>query len=186
MSIDRLIEVVKPPQAIGFVQDWATAESELGTALPQEYMRLVDIFGAGSFNDYLDLLTPPSQYGAGDIISTARELHELASVDWYGNPYDPYSIFPNPGGLLRWAESETEDEFYWLTNDKDPNKWPIVAREQGEEWHKFEVSTTRFILDTLSSTATAPFSRTAQRMGQPFFRPSSRTGDDFDWDGRLP
>lgn len=39
--------------------DWAEAESRLGTALPSDYKRMVETFGHGAFDGYLDLNQEP-------------------------------------------------------------------------------------------------------------------------------
>ncbi|WP_316743443.1 hypothetical protein [Streptomyces sp. MK7] len=39
--------------------DWAETESRLGTALPSDYKRMVETFGAGAFDAYLDLNQEP-------------------------------------------------------------------------------------------------------------------------------
>ncbi len=38
--------------------DWRAAEAELGTPLPRDYKEIVDLFGTGTFDDYVDLLVP--------------------------------------------------------------------------------------------------------------------------------
>ncbi|MFG3009579.1 SMI1/KNR4 family protein [Streptomyces cinerochromogenes] len=39
--------------------DWAEVESRLGTALPSDYKRMVETFGVGAFDGYLDLNQEP-------------------------------------------------------------------------------------------------------------------------------
>ncbi|POX60176.1 hypothetical protein C3492_28980 [Streptomyces sp. Ru62] len=39
--------------------DWTEVESRLGTALPSDYKRMVETFGAGAFDGYLDLNQEP-------------------------------------------------------------------------------------------------------------------------------
>ena len=39
--------------------DWAEAESRLGSALPSDYKRMVETFGVGAFDGYLDLNQEP-------------------------------------------------------------------------------------------------------------------------------
>ncbi|MFF4537244.1 hypothetical protein [Streptomyces aureus] len=42
--------------------DWAAVESRLGTALPCDYKRMVETFGPGGFDGYLDLDQEPSTH----------------------------------------------------------------------------------------------------------------------------
>ncbi|MFE4957897.1 hypothetical protein ACFRCW_28455 [Streptomyces sp. NPDC056653] len=65
----------------------------------------------------------------------------------HGNSlWEPYDLFPAPGGLLEWAGSEQADRFYWLTEGPDPDKWPIVMSEEiPDSWQRFDGSTAEFI-----------------------------------------
>ncbi|MEU8975904.1 hypothetical protein AB0D11_43130 [Streptomyces monashensis] len=47
--------------------DWAEVESRLGTALPSDYKRMVETFGVGAFDAYLDLSQEPHT-GPGDRV----------------------------------------------------------------------------------------------------------------------
>jgi hypothetical protein len=40
-------------------RDWAEVESRLGTALPSDYTRMVETFGEGAFDGFLDLIQEP-------------------------------------------------------------------------------------------------------------------------------
>jgi hypothetical protein len=38
--------------------DWPAIEADLGTRLPSDYKEIVDLFGAGSFDEYFELAVP--------------------------------------------------------------------------------------------------------------------------------
>src|ERR1044072_4420353 len=64
-SLDLLRRLVAPPGA-GVDRDWdsAAAQEGLGLPLPQDYIRLVDVYGAGEFDDPLALVVPaPTRNG---------------------------------------------------------------------------------------------------------------------------
>ncbi|MGW2087913.1 SMI1/KNR4 family protein [Streptomyces sp. NPDC001880] len=81
--------------------DWATVESRLGTALPGDYKELVERFGYGDFDDYLGLLIPNGPPGSLDLIEF-NEFWARAAADDGGGPWEPYRLYPAPGGLLQW------------------------------------------------------------------------------------
>ncbi|MFF0746708.1 SMI1/KNR4 family protein [Streptomyces sp. NPDC004111] len=58
--MQQLIQVTgwtHPAQRPGL--DWAEVESRLGTALPSDYKRMVETFGEGAFDAFLDLIQEP-------------------------------------------------------------------------------------------------------------------------------
>jgi hypothetical protein len=54
---------------------------------------------------------------------------------WVG---DPYPIYPDLGGLLFWGQTDGNDMFFWLTEDSDPDRWPVVG------WSRHDTSTIVF------------------------------------------
>ncbi|MFD8193104.1 SMI1/KNR4 family protein [Streptomyces wuyuanensis] len=122
--------------------DWAAAEARLGTSLPSDYKDLAERFGRGGFDDYLDVQTP------GGIIETAELLSEWEKT--HGNSqWGPYRPFPAPGGLLWWASTEHEQDFCWLTDDPDPDRWSILHRNDGP-WGRYNGTTSEFVLHMLT------------------------------------
>ncbi|MDF3298907.1 hypothetical protein [Streptomyces tropicalis] len=57
--------------------DWAEMESRLGTALPSDYRRMVETFGEGAFDGYLDLNQEPgTDLGEDGLFIWAGTEHE--------------------------------------------------------------------------------------------------------------
>ncbi|MFC8721388.1 hypothetical protein [Kitasatospora sp. NPDC057198] len=121
--------------------DWQAAEAELGTALPQEYREVVDAFGPGSFDGYLDLLTPN---GKGlDLVNWSRNTP--------ADRFDPQPTFPAAQGLLQWGSSEQEIELVWQTGAADPSHWPILVRDDtAGEWQQFDCGVGEFLARLLT------------------------------------
>lgn len=83
-----------PPHAV----DWTDVESRLGTALPDDYKQIAEVFGCGAFNGYLQLSVPCASFGSFDLVRQAQWLAEFALE--HSTMREPYSIYPAPGGLL--------------------------------------------------------------------------------------
>jgi hypothetical protein len=120
--------------------DWQAAEAALGTALPQEYKEIVDVFGPGSFDGYVNLLVPNG---------TVLDL-----IDWSRtNPdrFGPHPAYPAPHGLLQWGSSEQELDFVWQTGAPDPSDWPMLVREDHDgEWQRFDCGVGEFLARLLT------------------------------------
>ncbi|MGW0777625.1 hypothetical protein ACWD01_29160 [Streptomyces sp. NPDC002835] len=125
--------------------DWVAVETRLGTALPSDYKRLAELFGAGAFDGYLQLQVPDAVSESEDIVRHTVWLGEWART--HGSElWTPYEVYPAPGGLLKWASSEQADEFYWLTEDPDPDRWPVLVTEDiPDSWVRFDGTTAEFV-----------------------------------------
>ncbi|MER5636184.1 hypothetical protein ABT095_04435 [Kitasatospora sp. NPDC002227] len=145
--LERLAAVTgwETPQARSI--DWPSVEARLGSPLPTDYQRLAERFGSGEFDGFLGLCTPDSPAGRHDLVTRALKAGELASADPGSRDlHSPYRLFPAPGGLLQWADSVQGDQFFWLTGNADPDRWPVVAcNDDGDIWAWFEGSTTEFV-----------------------------------------
>ncbi|GAA3368815.1 hypothetical protein GCM10020367_08690 [Streptomyces sannanensis] len=71
--------------------DWSAAEAALGTALPSDYKEIVDLFGEGSFDEYVDLLVPGAV--GMDLVKWVENDVKHTTGLWH-----PYAAYPAPGG----------------------------------------------------------------------------------------
>ncbi|MFB7221378.1 hypothetical protein [Streptomyces sp. NPDC056227] len=148
--VDAVIAVTGWSRERGDVVDWTTAETRLGTALPGDYKRLVELFGYGAFDDYLSLLLAGGPPGSLDIVKFNEFWARCAATDGDGR-WEPYRLYPAPGGLLQWASTEQKASFYWLTEGADPDRWPILVTDDAYTyWDRFDGSTAEFIYRLLT------------------------------------
>ncbi|GLF97161.1 hypothetical protein [Streptomyces yaizuensis] len=140
--------------------DWDAVEAELGTALPGDYKEIADLFGEGSFDEYVDLIVPgdPHLGLVGWVRSYAR----------HPDLWQPYSVHPAPGGLLPWGASEQEIDFVWRTGAEDPDDWPVYVHSY-DEWQRFDCGTGEFLVRMLTDeTFGFPTSRLAGHYFTPY------------------
>ncbi|MGW0751645.1 hypothetical protein [Streptomyces sp. NPDC002587] len=125
--------------------DWEAVEARIGSALPGDYKRLAELFGHGAFDGYLQLHIPDAPYRSDDIVLHTQWLGEWAASHDSGL-WEPYEVYPVPGGLLEWARSEQADQFFWLTEGPDPDRWPILVKEDiPDSWRRFDGTTAEFV-----------------------------------------
>jgi len=150
---DKVVAVTGWDTGRPYAVDWAQVEGRLGTALPTDYKQLVETFGNGAFDGYFSPLVPDSLSGCDGIVRRAEVLAAHATA--HGERlYEPYRLFPAPGGLLHWAGTEQDAEFYWLTEGPDPDTWPILSTEDDHrEWDRFDGSTAEFVFRLLTDRA---------------------------------
>nr|WP_240981787.1 MULTISPECIES: hypothetical protein [unclassified Streptomyces] len=150
--------------------DWPAVEQRLGTALPADYKQLAEVFGEGAFDGYLRLYVPdPDGRGSdgrgpdgrgpdgrgpdgrgSDLAGKAFRLAEHVRAHG-GALWEPYEVYPAPGGLLQWGDTEQADTSYWLTEGRDPDRWPIVAVEDDfASWVRFDGTISEFLYRLLT------------------------------------
>ncbi|MFI0775455.1 hypothetical protein [Streptomyces sp. NPDC021212] len=138
-GLDALRLLSPPPDAPYLGSGtWDGLFEELGTRLPREYVTLLTLYGAGCWSGWLRFHTPLRPAGRG------FGRHVESTLDGYGQlkekyPEDfPLPMWPEPGGFLPFANSIDGDYLGWLTEDDDPDAWPLIVwprhAPQGRPW----------------------------------------------------
>lgn len=109
--------------------DWAAVEARLGAALPSDYKRLAELFGHGAFDGFLHFSVPDAPFKSADIVLHTEWLAEWGRARGH-SLWEPYGLFPVPGGLLEWAGSEQADQFYWLAEGPTRTSGPSSCRRR--------------------------------------------------------
>ncbi|WP_345041493.1 hypothetical protein [Streptomyces sannanensis] len=123
--------------------DWAALEADLGTALPSDFRSLAEAYPILVVDDFLTVSVPRPGAEAS-WASESREDEILQDLYEMGDT-EGYVPFPQPGGLICWAESNSGDSFYWRTSPADPDAWPVVVRTDNGEWSEFPVGAVEFL-----------------------------------------
>ena len=146
-DLDKLMLLLPPPRAEVVGPPWHRSRLDIGFEFPEDYRQFVDRYGAGIITSDNEMLPftidapcsvptgggPSSGFNAlaEKQLSQVRPLFVFdgADEDYWGGPV--YPIYPDPGGLWAWGENHEGDMFFWLTQDSDPNAWPVVMWARG-------------------------------------------------------
>lgn len=149
-EIDDLIAIMPPPTApkgTGTSEGWTMVEKVFGVQLPRDYKDMIDVYGAGSINNELWILSPFSDNSTMNLCRDHRMICDLFVS--LVNIRIPYPLFPRQGGLLSWAFTSNGDRVYWETKT-DSERWSIVVSDCAlAEWQQLEHSCVSFILGVL-------------------------------------
>jgi hypothetical protein len=162
MWVEQLLSATQR-EPLGLRMDWARVESELGVRLPEDYKRVCESFGPGEFSQYLDILCS-RETGGPDILVQWHACVEAAGKrkdPALPHPFfAPYHVFERerPNGLIPWAITQNECEFYWLADSGDSNEWPIIARFLDSDWDRYDMPTSEFIGRILTDVDFPPYS----------------------------
>ncbi len=155
-AVERLSAVLAPPSTpAGRPSDWQQVAESWNTAFPSDYRDFLDVFGAGTIDDYLVLATvldhaPDARESTvGGLTDVARSLHQEHS-DW------PYPVWPRNGGLICWGATIDSDVLYWDTTDSDPDRWPVVVRNREGDFTRFDFGMAEFVLRMLGPSGERP------------------------------
>ncbi|MGW4824685.1 hypothetical protein ACWEP4_38625 [Streptomyces sp. NPDC004227] len=134
--------------------DWAALEVDLGTALPSDFRSLAEAYPILVVDDFLSVSVPRPGAEAS-WASESREDEVLQDLYEMGDT-EGYVPFPQPGGLISWAQSNSGDSFYWRTSPADPDAWPVVVRGDNGDWSEFPVGAVGFLVGVYGRTIDVP------------------------------
>ncbi|MCZ0987355.1 SMI1/KNR4 family protein [Streptomyces diastatochromogenes] len=138
----------------GRAVDWAALEAALGTALPSDFRTLAEAYPVLVVDDFL-MVSVPTPGNEALWGSACREDEILQDLYEMGDTED-YVPFPQPGGLISWAASNSGDSFYWRTSPADPDAWPVVVRGDNGDWSEFPVGAVAFLAGVYGRTIDVP------------------------------
>lgn len=153
MSLSKLYEISPPPDhPVDADGDWEVIEKQVGMKLPDDYRRIIEKYGRGSFGDFLNLIHPfldPHNFLLRletRFLQHERKLHVEFPDEF------PFPVYPDPRGLFPWAGTDNGDTLYWLT-DGEPERWQVVVWEsRGPEHVVYPFGAAEFLQRWLSGT----------------------------------
>lgn len=162
-DVERLAEVLGPPDRQPVPAPWERSRAEIGFEFPSDYRELIDLYGSFRIYDELSVWGPnlrpdapgapggfagfvwntTQEGGVGDYLAGAYEDGDLAEC--------PYPVFPAPGGLLIWGNNPNGDHCFWLTEGDDPDRWPVaIWYRQLAKWDRFDGGVAAFLLEVVT------------------------------------
>ncbi|MEU8799204.1 SMI1/KNR4 family protein [Spirillospora sp. NPDC048819] len=126
-ALDTLLSLVPPPESryIG-ERGWEAVFADVGTRLPNEYVELINHYGAGVWAGWLKFFPPgrSGRYGMPEKSARARDGYRTLRADFPEEFRLP--VWPEPGGFLPVADTAHGDYLGWLTEGEDPESWPLI------------------------------------------------------------
>jgi hypothetical protein len=170
--LDRLARLLPPPSGEVAGVPWPLSRPTIGLDFPADFREFSDRYGGG------DVMrsngrTSLSVYGLcseprpgidfsgtdphGFDAFMAKQVDEIyssfvfdgADEDYWGGTV--YPVQPDSGGLLAWGDNRDGDIFSWLTEDSDPDRWPVIMWARGPATtFRFEGGMVEFLVSVLS------------------------------------
>jgi hypothetical protein len=132
-ALRRLMEVLLPPDGVaGRNENWHQVEGEIGLTFPSHFKELLGVYGDAVWFDLYHILYPtttePTELYLEAVGSQLNILVEYGMTDVAGNEIK-MPLYPEPSGLFPFMASSDGDYYYWRTDARDPDKWPMVRWE---------------------------------------------------------
>ncbi|CAG6397426.1 hypothetical protein NMG29_24900 [Streptomyces cocklensis] len=157
-SEDELLRILEPP-----AEKWVPPNRDeivrgYGTALPADYLWLMETYGPGEVSGYLGILPPvrPSEIGnIFGILQSAAEMQE--GVEGIEPEYLVH------GGLFMWGYNPDGDSAFWSTVG-EPDGWHVVTCRRHHNfdepaWTRYDCGIVEFLVRTFQGRlAQNPFS----------------------------
>ena len=153
-GLDRLTALVQPPSSPPGAPDWKSAEEALGFGLPSDYRQLVEVYGAGSFDEFISLLVPGHENPHLDLLRQRDVRLDALRTLREGGETIPFDVDAGQEDIVPWAITDNGDVVYWIREPRDaPDDWRVVVNEaRGPAWEAFAGSATEFLAAVLSET----------------------------------
>ncbi|MFF8864784.1 SMI1/KNR4 family protein [Streptomyces sp. NPDC015139] len=136
--------------------DWAEVEDAWGNRFPRDYVRFMQMYGAGVISDSISILLPalhaegyPYAEGPGLRFETenARDTWEMCR--------DEADFDVHPESIVAWGVSSGADIYCWVTADDDPERWPVLicGRHTSPEMQLHHLGMAEFLCKLLGDEA---------------------------------
>ncbi|MEV6247176.1 SMI1/KNR4 family protein [Streptomyces sp. NPDC051742] len=144
--MDALMRLMPPHEGAGEAVDWPRVEQAWGVRFPVDYKEFTATYGAGSIDSHLSLMVPEIS-GEGRPHGEMEEETLLARDEWEDDSVSkPEQVNAGSEFLLTWGVSAGADLLCWLTQDENPDLWPVVVRIHGkDEWVLYSCGMVEFL-----------------------------------------
>jgi hypothetical protein len=150
-SLKFLISPPARPQETGTPKAWEKLEARLGLSLPPDYKALIDVFGTGSFADFISIYNPFAEIESLNLMYALDTLHQAdRQTRLLGDPVwtivRPFELYPASQGLLPWGcTANLRDCFFWRIKGP-PQTWEtIVYHLRTGEYEVWKYPLTEFL-----------------------------------------
>ncbi|MET8701326.1 SMI1/KNR4 family protein [Kitasatospora sp. NPDC004723] len=124
-GLAALARIMSPERGADEEVDWAAAEARWAVRFPADYKAFMALYGSGSINGQAFVLLPlpeEGMSGGGDL----EEETENARFGWEAEG-GRAALDVDPARILAWGVTAGADILCWLTDDGDPDRWPVLV-----------------------------------------------------------
>jgi len=159
---EMLQRLMPPPRDSELTVDWDALSQSWGRTFPFDYRQLMTAYGAGSIQNFLEIVSPElkdvaSGQGHGGMVDETATAEML----WTQVRRSPELTDITPV-LIAWGVTAGADSLCWDASGEEPDQWPVlvVARDDAI-WRRYDCGMVEFLTRTLQGDfARCPLSGT--------------------------
>ena len=147
-EFQKVFPIPEKPVETGNPKSWATYEKQLAVKLPSDYKEFIENYGTGCISMFLWIFNPFSKNKNLDLIPQVKKISSQyqSQKEEMGEEACPYPVYPKSGGLIPFGITDNGDVFFWLSESKNPDQWPIVVnRVRSNDYETHEKKLTGFL-----------------------------------------
>jgi len=153
MGIEQLEKILFPPIVPvdrPVANGWSEAEKKLGK-LPEDYKRFIEIYGTGSIDGFIWILSPFTSNKNLNLLDQAQiKISALIDLSENFGEALPYPLFPNQNGLLPFGTTDNGDVLFWQMAN-NPTDWKVIINASREpKWEQYDVGIVHFLVGLLT------------------------------------
>ena len=143
---EALVRLMPPTAESDTSVDWDAMRDAWGKEFPPDYRRFIEVYGAGTIEDYLVVLGPEPK-GGRPKVELSGMLHETANAEsaWAREPKAPELAGAAPE-LIAWGADASSDILCWDASGDDPSTWPVLLRSRDDNlWRRYDCGMAEFL-----------------------------------------
>ncbi|MBI3412287.1 MAG: SMI1/KNR4 family protein [Planctomycetes bacterium] len=125
-----------PPKSLQHTGvNWSLLEEHIGLRYPESFKEFVAVYGSCH---WFDKLLPFYGHPKSPREAKAFVKDVAKKLKWLrGNTYDErfnkldLPLYPAPGGLFPFMADIDGPEYFWQTEDRNPDRWPVYCWMRG-------------------------------------------------------
>jgi hypothetical protein len=139
--VDQLRDLVTPaPIEVA----WSTVEGRVGWPPPADYQHLIEELGAVTVGP----VTVRAPDGSSGFVERYEQLRRRIVRERAVGGGPPGTVWPEPGGVLPWADLDGGGTVCWLTAGRDTANWPVILVDaEMRRSTLYPMTASRFLLE---------------------------------------
>lgn len=127
--------------------------------LPLDYRQLCDLYGAGSFSDFLWVLQPDGANPHLDLGARGKDLVRQLDVEysWESGFGTPRSAAPRDVSQVPWAVTDNGDVLWWKVEGPEDEWTTFITEGGGDDVHECAGGAARLLGDLLEGSLRVDF-----------------------------
>lgn len=142
--IHKLSEILPIPTCVEKTHEWNRIEAEMKVVFPEDYKKMIDIYGGGGINEFLWILSPFTKCKNLNMIEKYQEMkNAYFQMKALFPDLLPFDFYDGKQGLFPWGITDNGDELYWYFCETG-NKL-VVFESRYSSYQEFEMNVTDFL-----------------------------------------